>query len=464
MSAVQAGALRSTSSESTHAASTRWWRAARLGRLAARRTSGYMVMRSQQLVHRGQSRPTIAERYQVRSAQDIAREFGEMRGAMVKLGQLLSVAAIGLPDDARAALTSLQSHVPPMAPGLAERIVREDLGSDVVQIFREWDPTPVAAASIGQVHRARMLDGTAVAVKVQYPGLDECLGADLRNVGRIARVFSGLAFPGVDTTLLIDEMRSALLDELDYRGEAQRQVEFANRWAGSAGVRVPRVFLEHSSRRVLVTEWVDGHDLASFARAGSPAARRTAAETLLAFSFDSVFRFGSFHADPHPGNVRFSDDGVVTVLDYGLVRRLTNDERGRFLRLLDALLDGDDASVFRTAREAGLLPNDCASSPAAVAAFLREPFALFAPGERRCREEWLLHVARTTFDPHGPHAAVLAEIEVPPSYFFVDRVMWGVMATLAQLHVPANWRALIDARRRACSDVTSITNPAPEGV
>lgn len=422
-------------------------RATRVGRLAARRTAGFVWMRSRQFGRDHSTQQSLAEAFQIRSAEDIARELGGMRGAMTKIGQAISVAAHSLPEEARQALASLQADMPPMAPGLAERIIREDLGLAVEQLFLDWDCVPAAAASIGQVHRARLLDGSPVAVKVQYPGLENCLGADLRNATRIASLFAGIAFPGVAVPALIEELRFSLLEELDYRIEARRQHGFATRWAGHSDISVPRVFLEHSSKRVLVSGWVDGSDLATFAREGSIDARRRAGEALLDFALDSVFQYGEFQADPHPGNLKFSHTGAVTVLDFGLVRTLSVSDRKDFLALLDSVLEGDDASVAEAAIRVGLVRADSRTAPSEIASYLRRPFELFSSGERQCTEAWLSDVTRAMFNPHGPHAAVIANLSVPPNYFFVDRVTWGVMAVLARLRASSNWRTLLDMHR-----------------
>src|SRR5688500_15473869 len=181
-----------------------------------------------------------------------------MKGAIMKAGQMRSFIADGLPREAQEALATLQADVPPMAPSLAERVVREELGDSPERLFLDWDPVPVAAASIGQVHKAVMPDGRFVAVKVQYPGVDKAIKSDLDNAELLYGLFAQFALKNLDVKALVDELRARMADELDYRLEAKLQAEFADRYDGHPFIHIPRVIPERSARRVLTTEWVDG--------------------------------------------------------------------------------------------------------------------------------------------------------------------------------------------------------------
>src|SRR4029077_16133267 len=166
--------------------------------------------------------------------------------------------AEGLPPEAQAALATLQADVPPMAPSLAEGVVRSELGDEPSHLFLDWNPIPVAAASIGQVHRAVLPDGRKVAVKVQYPGIAEALRADLQNAQMLIRMAKALA-RGLDAKAAAEELKERVLEELDYEYEAQNQRTFARAYRGHPFIYVPDVISRLSRRRVLVTEWVDGH-------------------------------------------------------------------------------------------------------------------------------------------------------------------------------------------------------------
>ena len=172
----------------------------------------------------------MEEQFAIRTAEDVAQVLGGMKGAIMKAGQMLSFIAEGLPPEAQAALATLQADVPPMAPSLAEGVVRDELGADPERLFLDWDPVPVAAASIGQVHRAVMPDGRVVAVKVQYPGVDRAIKSDLDNAEFLYGLFAQFALKNLDVTALVDELRARMADELDYRLEAVCQTEFAQRY------------------------------------------------------------------------------------------------------------------------------------------------------------------------------------------------------------------------------------------
>src|SRR3954465_10742243 len=286
-------------------------------------------------------RAELEEKFAIKTAQDVAEVLGGMKGAIMKAGQMISFIAEGLPPEAQAALATLQADVPPMAPSLAESVVRAELGADPDRLFLQWSPVPVAAASIGQVHRAVLRDGRIVAVKVQYPGVDRAIRGDLDNAELLYRFFSSFALRGPDVKSLVDELRSRMGDELDYRLEAKNQAEFADLYRDHPFIRVPEVVSELSTGRVLTTEWVDGLPWAQFGASASPSAKQCAGEILFRFAQGSIHRHGVFNGDPHPGNYRFHDDGTVTFLDFGLVKRWSPGEFDRPSPVLDATLHPD---------------------------------------------------------------------------------------------------------------------------
>ncbi len=241
-------------------------RRARVIRLTVRRGTHFAVVKVRGARADEQRRAALEEQFAVRTAEDVARELGNMKGAIMKLGQMVSFIADGLPPEAQEALASLQQDVPPMAPSLAERVLREELGEAPTRIFLDWDPEPVAAASIGQVHRAILRDGREVAVKVQYPGVDQAIQHDLDNAELLYGMFSSVALRNLDVRALVDELRLRMHDELDYRIEAACQQQFAVRYAGHPFIRVPGVVQQLSARRVLTTDWVDGMSWTEFER------------------------------------------------------------------------------------------------------------------------------------------------------------------------------------------------------
>ena len=200
-----------------------------------------------------EERARLEEQFAIRSAEDVAKVLGGMKGAIMKAGQMLSFIADGLPPEAQEALATLQAEVPPMAPSLAESVVREELGDDPEKLFLDWSTEPVAAASIGQVHKAVLHDGRIVAVKVQYPGIDKAIKGDLDNAEMLYGLFASFALKNMDVKALVDELRARMADELDYRLEARLQQDFADRYRGHPFIHVPDVVFERSSQRVITS-------------------------------------------------------------------------------------------------------------------------------------------------------------------------------------------------------------------
>jgi len=304
--------------------------------------------------HRGQ-REALDEGFAVRSATDAARELGQMKGAVMKLGQMIGFVADGLPPAAQEAFAQLQQDVPPMAPSLAEQVILEELGDRPEALFLEWDPVPVAAASIGQVHRAVMPDGRRVAVKVQYPGVDRAIRNDLDHAERLYAMFSAFTLSGIDVHALVDELRDRMGDELDYRHEADAQEAFAERYRGHPFVRIAGVVRERSARRVLTSEWVGGATFAELLDRGSAAEHQHVAEVLFRFAQGSLHEYRTFNGDPHPGNYRFHRDGTVTFLDFGLVKHFTDSEYGSLIPTIDHVLAGDGPGLVGAMERAGFL-------------------------------------------------------------------------------------------------------------
>jgi len=432
------------------AGTNRWarlHRSSRIWRLTARRGAGWVLVRVRGVGASDARREALDEGFAIRSAQDVVSELGDMKGVLMKLGQLASVIADGLPPEAEAALSSLQSDVPPMAPSLAASVVRDDLGTDPHDAFLDWSPTPVAAASIGQVHRAVTRDGRDVAVKVQYPGAADAIHHDLDNAEGLYTLASTFALRGLDARALVDELRARMVDELDYRLEAANQQRFAERFADHPFIRVPAVVDDRCGEHVLTSEWVDGHSWTWLLEEATDDQRQRAGEIVFRFAQAGLHRYGEINGDPHPGNYRFGDDGTVTFLDFGLVKRFADDERGGLLPLLGPLLDEDTIGTVEHMERAGFLAPkhgldpqlvfDCVSAP------YRPLFAdefTFTPG---FTSESMRHIG----DPTGPYGSVLRVLNLPPSFVILNRVLWGVSGLLGKLGATNHWRAILDEYR-----------------
>jgi predicted unusual protein kinase regulating ubiquinone biosynthesis (AarF/ABC1/UbiB family) len=390
-----------------------------------------------------QRRAALEARATIRTAEDVANQLGHMKGALMKAGQLVSFIVEALPEEAQQALATLQADAPPMAPSLAAEVVREELGGDPERIFLDWSPEPVAAASIGQVHRAVTRDGQEVAVKVQYPGIGDAITADLANAEVLYGMFAAFALKGLDTRSLVDELRSRMVEELDYRLEARNQQEFVAHYAGHPFVRIPAVLPELSSERVLTSEWVEGDNWSTFAGTASDEAKQRAGEVIWRFAQGSILRLGAFNGDPHPGNYRFHHDGTVTFLDFGLVKRWSPGEWERLAPSLDAIFDRDPVQLVAAMEAVDFLRPGHGLAPQAVFDYVSAPYEPYLTEEFTFTRAFVADALGTIVDLKGPHAAIIEQLNMPPSFVILDRVVWGVSALLGKLGVTRPWRSML---------------------
>jgi len=431
-------------------------RRVRLVALAIRRALDLLITRIRRTFSHRDRRAELDDQFAVRSAEDVARELGHMKGAVMKLGQMLSFVVDGLPDDARDALAQLQANAPPMAPSLAESVVRDELGADVSQLFARWDPVPVAAASIGQVHRAALRDGTPVAVKVQYPGVDAAIGADLADARRLGALLTSVTLRSVDVEALADELRLRMADELDYRLEASNQQRFAVRYHGHPFIAVPGVVADHSSRRVLTSAWVGGMTFDQLLATAPHDVRDRAGEAIFRFAQASILRERCFNGDPHPGNYRFGPTGDVTALDFGLVKQFDDDEFEGLMAVLDAVLDQDQGGTVDAMVRAGFLAEDHGLPADRVFACVSAPYRAYFDDEFTFTPAYTSDALRSLLDVRGPYADVLKALQMPPSFVLLDRVVWGVSAVLGRLGATGRWRGIIREYRSAAAPATAM--------
>ncbi len=409
--------------------------------LSARVGSASAMSRARQVFASAEHRIELRDQLQLRTAADVARTLGEMKGALMKIGQMVSYLDQGLPEPLRLALSQLQADAPPMSAELAAGVIAEEFGRDPGELFELWDPEPIASASIGQVHRAITRDGRAVAVKVQYPGVADAVRADLGNADLLFSAL-GLAFPGLDPAPIGAELRVRIGEELDYLNEAANQALFARYYADHPFISVPRVLPELSTARVLTTELVTGATF-SEVRGWTQAERDLTGETLFRFVFGSLYRLHAFNGDPHPGNYLFSPGGRVTFLDFGLVRRFEPLEVATFQRMVTEMVINRDPTAFRVAVEdAGLLARGAPVSTEQVQDYFSH-FYSFVAGDGRFA--WSTDYAdatiRRTFDASSP---VTRHTTVPASFVLIQRINLGLYALLGQLGAAADWRAIAE--------------------
>ena len=419
-------------------------RTLRVWRLMARNGVRFAAHRVKRMFVGPARQEELDNQFTIRSAQDVARELGNMKGALMKFGQLLSFIVEALPPEAQAALATLQADAPPMSPAAAEAVVRSELGAAPHKIFLDWQATPIAAASVGQVHRAVTRDGRDVAVKVQYPGVGDAIETDLNNTEGMYRLVGAFALKGLDTKGLVNELRDRMRDELDYRLEADNQREFAAHFAGHPFVRIPDVVAATSTQRVLTTEWVEGIGFSEFLATATPAAKARAGESIWRFTQHAVHHLAAFNGDPHPGNYRFTINGDVTFLDFGLVKRWTQGEWEQLLPTLEAVIVHRDPELLMTAMEAvGFLQPGHGLEATTIWDYVSTPYTPYLVDTFAYTREFSKQAMATIIDVNGPHATVIENLNMPPSFVILDRVVWGVNAILGKLEVEAPWRAML---------------------
>lgn len=419
-------------------------RNAQIAAIGARSGTAYAIHRARLATTSGEKRDELEAAYQLRTAAQVADALGNMKGALMKIGQMASYLDDGLPEPVRAALATLQQDAPPMAAELCAQVVRAELGADPERLFAEWDPEPIAAASIGQVHRAVTRAGIDVAVKVQYPGVDDAIRADLVNTDLLFRVL-GMMFPGLDPGPLVLELRERLTEELDYGNEAENQRFFADAFAGHPFVSVPRVIDELSTPRILTTELAQGARF-SEVEGWSQTERDLAAEAIYRFVFRSIYQLHAFNGDPHPGNYLFRPGGHVTFLDFGLVKRYQPEDVALFEALIRTFVVEGDVPAFRRMMEAhDVLRPDPKLTDADVAGYFGHFYELVLHDRLFTVDpDYSSETVRMYFDANGPYAHVARAANVPPAFVITQRINLGLTAVLGRLHATANFRKIAE--------------------
>jgi len=421
---------------------TRASRSAAMATVGARAGGHYALHRARRAFASAERQQHLDHQFELQTAESITEALGNMKGAMMKLGQMASYLDQGLPEHVREALAELQSNAPPMSAELAAQVVQAELGQDPADMFDTWDPEPIAAASIGQVHRAITRDGRAVAVKVQYPGVGEAITADLDNAGLLFGAI-GMLFPGLEPEPLVAELRERLVEELDYRLEAAHQRLFADFYRDHPFIHVPEVVDELSTQRVLTTELAEGVRFEEMER-WSQDERDLAAETIFRFVFGSLYRLNAFNGDPHPGNYLFRPGGQVTFLDFGLVKRFSREELDVLRRMIEAMVLHRDIATYRSiVEEIGMLKPGLDFSDEEVEDYFGHFYEFVLRDEvTTITSEYASETVRRFFDTSGPHGRIMKAANVPPAFVIIQRINLGLYAIFGQLHATANWRRI----------------------
>jgi predicted unusual protein kinase regulating ubiquinone biosynthesis (AarF/ABC1/UbiB family) len=393
----------------------------------------------------GRPAEMVTAEIQQRTAEQVFRVLGELKGGAMKFGQAMSIFEAALPDELaapyRATLTKRQDAAPPMPAATVHKVLAEAFGRQWRRRFESFDDKPAAAASIGQVHRAVWKDGTAVAVKIQYPGAAQALTADLNQVARMARMF-GAIVPGIDARALVSELKERMAEELDYTLERTSQQAFAAAYDGDARIAVPKVV--DGADKVLVTTWMDGRPLSDIISSGTQTERDLAGSTYLHFLFASPARVGLLHADPHPGNYRMLPDGRLGVLDFGAVARLPGGLPSSTGRLLRTAMLGDAETVAQGLRDEGFILPGVRVDPEQVLAYLA-PFVEPAEHETfHFTREWMQSQFKRINDPRQENWSTGLKLNLPPEYLLVHRVWLGGVGVLCQLGANVEMRGQLE--------------------
>lgn len=363
-------------------------------------------------------------------AAEMLKTFSEMRGVTMKIGQMLSYLDDALPPEARKVLAVLQRDVSPMPYEEVEAQIERELGKKPDDIFARFDRVPLAAASIGQVHRARLHDGTEVAVKVQYPGIDRAMAADLKNA-RVVSVFKQMFFFKTDTKAIMEELEQRFMDECDYRKEADYQEEYGRRFKDHPWIVVPEVHRQYSAQRVLTTTFKHGITFYEWlAKNPSEEERQRTTRLFYRFYLGSFYMDGLFNCDPHPGNYLFQADGKVVFLDYGCSRHFPNDRRLLWIDFCRAVFEDDEAAIATLAVKIGFFTEDGDYDKEAFRALMRY---LYQPYLEDAPFDFKRHRPQDTFQKMFSQNPNLFKLNMPADAVFLNRIGFGLVSLLSEM-------------------------------
>ncbi len=368
-------------------------------------------------------------------AEELGAQLARLKGAGPKVRQFLSMLQL---DPGPPSLGALPGGAHTVPFGRVKKVIEKDLDARMRDLFDDFDEEPFATASLGQVHRARTTDGDDVAVKVQHGGIAESVEADLRSLGVVGPMIKRLA-PGLDAGAVLAEIGERVYEELDYEVEAQHHRRIERRFRGHPHVRLPRVHTSLCTRRVLVTEHVEGLSADAIAQL-SDAERDRIGEVAFRFFFGLAWRDGTVAGDPHPDNCILSPDGRLCVLDFGLLRDLDAAYLQGEREILRSLAAGNAQGVHDGMSDLGYLPDPGAFDPGELLDLLSAPGEwLVAPGLRRIDSEYVGGVVELGYPPRSPHFASMRRVRIPPPTLLLRRMELQVLSLLGALRAAGDW-------------------------
>ncbi len=424
---------------------SRLTRGSKLGAAAAGQVLRSSRTRMSMLGRSEEVRARLSEESTVRAAEQLVTVLGSMKGVAMKLGQMLSILDLDLvPPEHREAfqekLAVLRDSAPSTSFAAMRHVIEEDLGRPLDKIFAEFEEQAIASASIGQVYRAKLLDGRIVAVKVQYPGIEAAVAADLKNLTMFAKFWQAIV-PWVSIAVL-DELRRNIESELDYIQEAQTQKRVADQFAGHPFISVPTSILELCSRRVLVTEYVEAVGFDTI-RALPQEERDRIGEIIYRFYVGSMFIYNEFCGDPHPGNILLGADGKLTFIDFGLFKQMDPAHVDFELDCLRAACEDRGDDLYKLLIDGGVIPKadrvtveDCLDYVNAASEWC------LVDQELRITPELASGAFLLAIDPRAAETAGMKLQNLPPEHLFSRRADFLTFGVLGQLEANANWHRI----------------------
>ncbi|MGB7587163.1 MAG: AarF/ABC1/UbiB kinase family protein [Solirubrobacterales bacterium] len=423
-------------------------RSAKLGSIVGVQGARYAGTKATNVARSEEGGRERLEQRHLETAMKMVGALGEMKGAAMKVGQFASfIDTEFIPEEYREIyqeqLAKLRTAAPPMPWEKVEKVLDEEYdGEPVSELFADFEQEAFAAASIGQVHRAELLDGRRVAVKIQYPGIAEAVDADLRNAGTLVRLARALA-PGLDAKAIAHELRERVMEELDYEYEAQNQRTFSRAYRGHPFIYVPDVITRLSRRRVLVTELVEGMDFEEIKELPHEERSRFG-EIVFRGSFGSIYHLQHFNADPHPGNYILMADGRVAFLDFGMTKKLDEEQILLEQRAFDAA-SRDDPEAFREAlHDLGFVKNPSKLDAERLLDHMRDVGGWFVMEDRELEitSQRVMKIIESTNDPRSEYFDLMRRESIPADELMGRRMEIGVVAVLGQLRAKRNWHRI----------------------